>query len=400
MVSTPRFKSRQAPQTPKSQKKRLPKGRYSDGHWWCKLNILSIIIFGSISNAAAGNCEPRQKATLREVKKTGPNIGKLFWKCDDCNFFLWRDEAKVRESGFKVSRGVDESAKPEPPPMTQQSLVSYGYQVTPGRHQSDDNSADSTQSGEESEPDTPMPKSVRDRTQASGPSKLPSPPAAAMETPSRGSSKRRRDAFEEDEDEFSDIGSDEERQMAVIADKSAEKAAAQRRYNTPSTSRSADVISGLPTPSVSRTLFPASDSKRQKQVSFNDTPSRYTDTMSSATLSADTTPSKTPSKPQDIPSSSPPETGFDVTDEVMDLLRGQKIDPKVLSSVQSTLATAARRTKGIVLGRDSARATLKAKDEKIATLQERIAALENRERMHRSQMTNIKAGLMKMYDDN
>jgi hypothetical protein len=122
--------------------------------------------------------------------------------------------------------------------------------------------------------------------------------------------------------------------------------------------------------------------------------------MSSATLSANTTPSKTPSGPQEIPSSSPPETSFDVTDEVMDLLRGQKIDPKVLSSVQSTLATAARRTKGIVLGRDSARATLKVKDEKIANLQECIKALENRERMHRSQMTNIKAGLMKMYDDN
>ena len=84
----------------------------------------------------------------------------------------------------------------------------------------------------------------------------------------------------------------------------------------------------------------------------------------------------------------------------MTILRGQKIDPKTLSSVQNILATSARRTRGIVLGRDTARASLKAKDEKIATLQERVAALENRERMHRSQMTNIKAGLMKMYDDN
>ncbi|KAM0345177.1 hypothetical protein ACHAPU_006812 [Fusarium lateritium] len=380
MISTPRFKSRQTPRTPKSQKKRLPKGRYSDGHWWC-------------------NCEPRQKATLREVKKIGPNNGKLFWKCDDCNFFLWRDEAKVRETGFRSPRGVDESARSEPPPMTQQSLVSYGYQVTPGRNQSDDNPADSTESGEESEPDTPMPKSVRDRAQASGPSKLPSAPAVALETPSRGSSKRRRDAFEQDEDEFGDLGSDEERQMAAIADKSAEKAA-QRRYTTPNTSRSTHVISGLPTPSVSRTLFPASESKRQKQVSFDETPSRYTSSMSTATLSASTTPSKTPSGPQDIPSGSPPDASFDVTDEVMDLLRGQKIDHKILSSIQSTLATAARRTKGIVLGRDSARATQKAKDEKIVALQERIVALENRERTHRSQMTNIKAGLMKMYDDN
>lgn len=283
--------------------------------------------------------------------------------------------------------------------MTQQSLVTYGYQVTPSRRQSDEDSAASTESGEESEPDTPMPKSVRDRAQVSGPSKSSSLPAVTVQTPSRGTTKRRRDVFEEDEEEFSDIASDEERQMAAIADKSAEKAA-EKRFTTPSTSRSADVISGLPTPSVSRTLFPTSESKRQKQVSFDETPSRYTDTMSSTTLSANTTPSKTPSRPQELPSGSPPETNYDVTEEVMSLLRGQKVDPKTMFSVQNILETAARRTKGIVLGRDTARASLKAKDEKIATLQERIVTLENREKMHRNQMTNIKAGLMKMYDDN
>ncbi|RFN47537.1 DNA topoisomerase 3-alpha [Fusarium flagelliforme] len=379
MPSTPRFKTQRNPQTPRSEKKRMPKGRYSDNHWWC-------------------NCEPRQQATLREVRKTGPNNGKLFWKCNDCNFFLWREEAIVRENGLKASRKGDES-KSEPPTMTQQSLVAYGYQVTPSRRQSDQDSAESTESGEESEPDTPMPKSAKNRTQASGPPKSSSLAAAVVETPSRGPAKRRRDVFEETDEDFSDVGSDEERQMAAIADKSAEKAA-QKRYTTPSTSRSADVISGLPTPSVSRTLFPTSEAKRQKQVSFYETPSRYTDTMSSTTLSANTTPSKTPFRQQEPPASSPPETNYDVTDEIMTVLRGQKIDPKTLSSVQNILATSARRTKGIVLGRDTARASLKAKDEKIATLQERVAALENRERMHRSQMTNIKAGLMKMYDDN
>ncbi|KAF5238064.1 hypothetical protein FANTH_10458 [Fusarium anthophilum] len=374
MVSTPRSKSRRDPQTPRSQKKRMPKGRYSDGNWWC-------------------NCEPRQKATLREVKKSGPNNGKLFWKCDDCNFFLWRDEAKVRESGLRASRRGSESSKSEPPPMTQQSLVSYGYQVTPSRRQSDDDSVDSTESGEDSEVDTPMLKSIRNQAQMADHSKLPSPPTAAVETPSRGPTKRRRDVFEEDEDdEFSDIASDEERQMAAIADKSAEKAA-QGRFTTPSTTRT---FSGMPTPSVSRTLFPTSESKRQKQVSFEDTPS-----MTSTTLTTQTqTPSKTPCGTQGPPTSSPPEASYDVADEVMNLLRGQQIDKSVLSSVQSILEAAARRTKGIVLGRDSARSSLKTKDDKIATMQERITALENRERMHRSQMTNIKAGLMKMYDDN
>ncbi|KAF4467088.1 dna topoisomerase 3-alpha [Fusarium albosuccineum] len=378
MASTPRGKNRQPPnqpETPRSSKKRLHKGRYSDGHWWC-------------------NCEPRNRASLRETKKAGPNKGRFYWKCDDCSFFLWHDEAKARENAFKPT-------EIKPPTFTQQSLVSYGYQVTPGRRLSNIDPVESTDSGEESEPDTPMPKSTE--AAEPGPSRPTTRPPRGLETPSRGPTKRRRDVFEEDEDEFSDLGSDEERQMAVIADKSAEKAAAQRRrYATPTPSRSADVIAGLPTPSVSRTLFPGTDSKRQKQVSFEDTPARHSAALSSTTISTNTTPSRTPAGLglQAVPTSSPSDNSHDVTNEVMSLLRGQKIDSGVLLSVENILTTAARRTKGIILGRDSARASLKAKDEKLATLQERIAALENREKMLRSQMTNIKAGLMKMYDDN
>ncbi|KAI8720758.1 hypothetical protein NCS52_00521700 [Fusarium sp. LHS14.1] len=378
MTSTPRAKSRyqstQQPETPRSVKKRLHKGRFSDGHWWC-------------------NCEPRNKASLRETRKSGPNKGRFYWKCDDCGFFLWWDEAKSRETGLKSSE-KGESSRSKAPALTQQSLVSYGYQVTPSRRASNTDFEDSTESGEESEQDPPMPATAK--TAEAGPSR-----AAALETPSRGPTKRKRDVFEddEDEDEFSDLGSDEERQMVAIADKSAEKAAAQRRYETPTNMRSTDVISGLPTP-VSRTLFPGTDSKRQKQVSFEDTPSRPSVALSSATISAGTTPSRTPAGPQAAPSSSPPDNGYDVADEIMGLLQGQKVDPSVLRTIKHTLTTAARRTKGIILGRDSARATLKIRDEKIASLQERITTLENRERMHRSQMTNIKANLMKMYDDN
>ncbi|KAJ3468868.1 hypothetical protein MRS44_002933 [Fusarium solani] len=379
MASTPRGKNRyqstQQPETPKSVKKRLHKGRFSDGHWWC-------------------NCEPRNKASLRETRKSGPNKGRFYWKCDDCGFFLWWDEAKSRETGLKSSE-KGESSRSKAPVLTQQSLVSYGYQVTPTRHASNMDFDDSTGSGEESDQDPPMPKSAK--TAEAGPSRA----AAFPETPSRGPTKRKRDVFEEDEDEdeFSDLGSDEERQMVAIVDKSAEKAAAQKRYETPTNMRSADVISGLPTP-VSRTLFPGTDSKRQKQVSFEDTPSRHSVALSSATISAGTTPSRTPAGLQAAPSSSPPDNGYDVTNEIMGLLQDQKVDPGVLRTIKHTLTTAARRTKGIILGRDSARATLKIRDEKIASLQERITALENRERMHRSQMTNIKANLMKMYDDN
>lgn len=218
------------------------------------------------------------------------------------------------------------------------------------------------------------------------------PTVAGMDTPCPGPSKRKRDAFEND-DEFSDFDSDEERHMAVIADDSARKSATPMPNSTPVTPsnvRTHDVVGGLPTPSVARTLFPGSEAKRQKRVMFNDTPS-------STTMSATVTPSTTGMQP---PSSSPTDISYDATDEVMALLHGQNVDPDVLTDVRHVLAAAARRTKGIAMGRDAARASVKARDDKISMLQERIAALENKEKMHQRQVTNIKANLMKMYEDN
>ncbi|EHK15666.1 uncharacterized protein TRIVIDRAFT_187712 [Trichoderma virens Gv29-8] len=92
--------------------------------------------------------------------------------------------------------------------------------------------------------------------------------------------------------------------------------------------------------------------------------------------------------------------GHEITEQVMDLLQSQSIEPSVLQSVRSILATSARRTKGIAMGRDSARVALNEKKIKIARLQERIAALENKEQALNGQITQIKANLMKMYEDN
>ena len=299
-----------------------------------------------------------------------------------CDFFLWREQAKAREGGLGAQTdNAVEPPQPKTPSFTQRPLTAYGVHVTPGRRSNDDED-----SGVAAADSMAVELSDSDEEMAA-----PSAPISKeMGTPCPGSSKRKRDVFEE-EDEFSDLDSDEERQMAVITDKSAEKATAYKSVPVPpSNTRTHDVVGGLPTPSVARTLFPGSEAKRRKQVSFDDT-------ASSATLSAPTTPNI--SRPQP-PTSSPPDTSYDVTDEIMTLLRGQELDSEVLTAVKSVLATSARRTKGIALGRESARANLKAKDEKIIKLQERIAALENREKVHQSQMTNIKASLMQMYEEN
>ncbi|KAF7535900.1 hypothetical protein G7Z17_g13128 [Cylindrodendrum hubeiense] len=241
----PRQKQQQRePQTPTSHKKRLNKGIFSDGVWLC-------------------NCEPRKELTLRETKKQGPNQGKFFYKCFDCGLFLWRDTAKARETGLTPSKVPAQPPRPKTPSLTQQPLTAYGYQRTPGGNQSDAEAQFATDSDEDLVPGD-----------ARGPAPAPAPEPAGMQTPCPPSSKRKRDVFEEDE--FSDMESDEERQMVEMADQSAEKLQAQRSFATPSNTRSTDIIAGLPTPSIARTLFPAptSENKRQKQVTFED-PARW-----------------------------------------------------------------------------------------------------------------------------
>lgn len=83
----------------------------------------------------------------------------------------------------------------------------------------------------------------------------------------------------------------------------------------------------------------------------------------------------------------------------MALLRPHDVDPSTLQSIRSVLATSTRRARGVAHGRDSARAVARDRDATIARLQERVAALENKERMMHSQITNMKAGIMSVWQN-
>ena len=361
-----------------------------------------------------GNCEPRKKAVLREVKKDNPNKGRFFWSCNVypfCKFFLWRDDAVVRETGAPSATDAAGTAqqlsppKPKTPSFTQRPLTSFGVRVRSGRRGSEPDTGTlgrgiSTASSDD-EDEKPSSASSQARTIGAASTATTASIAtveqeaeASMATPRPPPSKRKRDEL--DDDEFSDLGSDDEQQLAEIADKSAEKA--MRHANalaTPAADRTTDAGTNLQTPSVARTLFPSTDAKRLKTVSFEEpyhvgppTPARTPATGGRAADLLDT------------PSSSPHDAAPDVTDQVMALLRGQRLESSVLGAVHALLDTAARKTRGLAMGRESTRAALKLKDDKIARLQERVAALENKEKFHSSQMTNIKAQLMQMYEDN
>lgn len=333
---------------PSSQKKRL-NGLFRDGEWWC-------------------NCEPRQHAAHLQVRKEIPSKGQWFFNCrsrPQCDFFLWEDQANLRETGGLTHNG-EEILRPKTPSFTQRPLTSFGIQVTPGGRRLSDSSADSI--------------------------------AVAMQIPCSPSSKRKRDAFDDDGDDFGHLNSDDERQLAVVADNSAKKSkpspaaldnAPKDAYTTPTANRTVDTIAGLPTPSVTRTLFPKTD-KRHKSVSFKYHPD-----------SASTTPTvSNTTQPSATPSSIPPTKDDDMAEQILSLLHPQKLDPAVLKSVMALLETSARKMRGVELGRESARAAARSKDVKIARLQERVAALENKDRMNQSQLTDMKAGIMRVYQNN
>ncbi|KAK2591834.1 hypothetical protein QQS21_010473 [Conoideocrella luteorostrata] len=367
---------------PGSERKRL-RGTWQDGQWWC-------------------NCEPRKLATLREVKKPGPNKGRFFWTCATypfCDFFLWRDDAAVREFDLPAATlSVSDNAhvqyqpgppRPKTPTFTQKPLESYGIQTTPTRRpgipSTDGRVTQETKSASTSFGST---QTLREQ-----------PPSSSVPIPATPGSKRKRnDQNGWNHDDFSDLDSDEERQLAEIADRSAQVATPLTPlddiFTTPATDRrTTDLVAGLPTPSVSRTLFPSSEVRRSKTVSFGEP-------VSSSAL---TTPCKTlfsHSAANGISApSSPPDAVQDVTDQVMTLLKGHKVDPIVLQSVHKLLDTASRKTKGISSGRDAVRAALQKKDKEISRLQDEIRNLQDQAAFDQQNLTEAKRKIMLAYHD-
>lgn len=326
--------------------------------------------------------------------------------------------------------------------MTQTLLTDKGFEVLGARRQSDPGTSTPLE-GEDGEPGpAPRPQqpmsssqpesgtttttSSSDKGKGKGKAVADEPSDYAPLTPGpSGNAKRKYDAFEDDD--FDDIGSDEERQLADMTDRSVEKFIREHAYDYSNQNEEGgedDNLAGSSRP-VARTLFPqAQSAKRQKAVSFeepepfpaaaggraaraNGSPPPPTSTLQtsppstmddSAAAAAAASSSSAATKQDDEEDKDG--SGGDITEQVMGLLQTQSIEPAILQSVHDLLLMSARRTKGIAMGRDSARTAVNEKKMKIARLQERIAALEDKEQSLNGQITHIKASLMKMYEDN
>lgn len=326
-----------------------------------------------------------------------------------CNFFMWDDDAQLRETAVQNATEVVEREELPPRPIsTQKRLTSFGYQVTPGqggRQSRGAGAADSEDSGSGSGNDE----------------------RGVVDTPCPPSNKRKRNALEDDDEfDLDELSSDEERQLAAMADATPNSVPRQGAAAppgvgvTPGITRTVDRVGGLPTPSVARTLFPeanSTSSKRQKTVSFEDRPGP-SGNPTTATATSSGTPTKSSSSSNTVTTSPPikssdsPSTGLatpsaqssdahgsDDKTQIMNLLQSQNMDPAVLSTIGDILDTSARKTKGLVMSRDSTRSLAREKDLKISRLQERVTSLENKDRMNQREITDMKAKLIKIYQD-
>ncbi|KAK7714228.1 hypothetical protein SLS64_004327 [Diaporthe eres] len=430
---TRRGASAQKPFTPRKR------GLFEDGQWLCE-------------------CAPRKPALCLTVKKDSPNKGKRFYTCQDnpkkCDFFLWEEEAMKRERDALLlhncnsENGVTTSVRaktPEPaPPLNlpapkpaaptisqyferpgaSKQRIFKGLDAPRGNYPSQ--SSDTDDEADALVASQTLRGSVSSRSLNSDAAAAGAAGRAAPVTPT---AKRKRGVFLEDSDE--EFGGDDlndsetERQLASITDESARKQQRTRdAYGTPAAYGGAGQ-NGLPTP-VSRRpgLLVGQDerdrsAKRQRHAASpptragggddddetqsqpgpgnvlgdpeTPTPYRKTDALAglknTTAAAAKTGAGSAAQAAEDYPK---------ITDEVFSLLAHQPVSESTKRTLKAAMERHEMRVRGVVLGREAARAGIAERDARIFELQERVVALENGKRMDRERLRELSSGLLKL----
>lgn len=298
-----------------------------------------------------GNCNPRLPAAHFQVKKEGPNTGRWFYTCQEpkdggCGFFLWDDIAKGREAQAVINNTRSEADHQLYTPST----------------------------------------GARDKN--------------TVEGLSAASNKWMADLGKVDEDEFGDwsLSRDEERKLVqvAVAPETPRKATKTNNFVTPGSKRKW-AEDTLPTP-VTRQSDALPNMRRDEEVFFTPasklvggmwdgkgrfrspshtpTPGRYHESTVTSETSQDRT-----------------QNMYDISDEVTELLKDQGINEETTINLKQLLNRHALKISGIAKGRDITRVALKAKDSKIAELQQRISALETEREMDKTIIRHFKSDM-------
>ncbi|EME49950.1 hypothetical protein DOTSEDRAFT_31087 [Dothistroma septosporum NZE10] len=352
------------------------KGVFANGTWHC-------------------NCTPRLPAEHFRVKKEGPNKGRWFYTCQQrqptgargCDFFLWDEEAKLREESTVLANSRNEP----------QQEMQDGKPLPQGRGLFSGTSSRQPVCREDSETPSPEPE-LR---------------------PANVSKKRNLRDMIMDEGEDGQpwsLSGNEQKELADTAAVSStletpQKAQKTGVYATPATSgkKSSRTLPWLKeqevmTPATAKKqtvndyfISPSTAKVGHKAVSFEviSSPSEEATPLTPLpqaqevpTPAAPLTPSP-PSRHKDA-LVNPADSASSLTTEVLAELASIKLRPEKLASIRSILSKHDLKTQGVTKGRDISRLAVKARDAKIVQLESTIASLEAQRELDRSVIDQLK----------
>lgn len=309
------------------------RGLFSNGVWHC-------------------DCDNRLPADKFQTKNGGKNHGRWFYTCQKpqpsrCGFFLWEDEAKVREEGAVLSNSNTEPTSPKTPkkigvPSRQAKLGGTAQILTPS-------------------------------TKSKRTAKLEaiSPPSAS-------------DA----RDEWSSDNIDDEALASALEEFETPRKAARTDINTSPSSKQRTSSTKSDASSVTLAGHEADQDDIFQTPATSKKSARFPHT--SGLLSPSTTPSKRRGPATSSPSTDPGE----LASSALQLLRPVALPTNTEAQLVELLNTHDLRTTGIIKGRDITRLAVQAKERKITELEARIKGLEQEKETMRTVVQHLKSDIM------
>ncbi|EXJ77892.1 hypothetical protein A1O3_09051 [Capronia epimyces CBS 606.96] len=297
------------------------RGAFVDGIWHC-------------------DCQPRLPADKLQTKNGGKNHGRWFYTCQKpqhkrCNFFLWNDDAKIREEGAVLNNSRSE---PLAQPHTPRKTASNALPPTP-----------------DTRPKSTTPFLPRDTT----PSK----------------------AHHDESFDWSSSNDEEllQAEQTVLSHKPL--------FETPKKAPRTNLLTSPGKRTFEQTVGQKATGEETWPLSDDvfTTPTTSHRSGGSGLLSPTNTPARGPSQlflPESEPST--------LASEVLTLLAGSHISSKVEKELVDLLNRHDLRTQGIIKGRDISRLAVQSKEQKIIELQARISTLEAEKETNRRVITYLK----------
>jgi hypothetical protein len=352
-----------------------PKGVFADGVWHC-------------------DCTPRLPAEHFKVKKESKNKGRWFYTCQNqepqrCGFFLWDEDAKLREEGAVLNNSRSE------PKIKHIPAAQDGWNAGRSR-------------GGMFAGVNPMPKDANSEPpkedDESTDDESPSPAYSSQHHNGKATKRKASTANLDGDHESEDddllpwsLSGLEEQDLIEAADAVApppetpRKAAKTGVYATPSTTIDRKcTLPWLQQPADAYATPMTPFSLGSHQTEYLNSPSKQP-SKTLHPISEQTFP-PTPTLQANMPAtrsgspsthgrhrdalSNPADETSSLTAETLAALSSISIPPHILAELRGILSKHDLKAQGVVEGRDISRLALKAKEAKTAELQARIASLE------------------------